>query len=111
MAFDRRGRIWIATDGMDDAANLADGIFAADTSGPGRGITRRFFAAPRGAEVCGPCFSPDQKTFFIAVQHPGDEKGSTYDKPSTRWPDFDPGIPPRSALIAVTRTDGGEIGT
>jgi secreted PhoX family phosphatase len=42
------------------------------------------------------------------VQHPGD--GSTFDKPSTRWPDFRPDLPPRGAVIAVTKADGGEIG-
>lgn len=111
VAFDGKGRIWIATDGQDEAAGFADGLYAADTSGPGRGITRLFFNAPRGAEVCGPCFAPDGRTLFIAVQHPGDEKGSTFEKPSTRWPDFDAALPPRSAVIAVTRTDGGNIGS
>lgn len=110
IAFDRNGRIWIATDGQDQAAGCADGVYAADTQGPGRGITRLFFGAPRGAEVCGPCFSPDGRTLFLAVQHPGDDPGSSYETPSTRWPDFDPAIPPRSAVIAVTRSDGGEIG-
>lgn len=111
VAFDPKGRIWIATDGQEDVAGFADGLYAADTSGPGRGITRLFFNAPRGAEVCGPCFAPDGRTLFVAVQHPGDEKGSTFEKPSTRWPDFDAAVPPRSAVIAVTRTDGKEIGT
>lgn len=111
VAFDAKGRIWIATDGQDDAAGLADSVYAADTSGPGRGITRLFFNAPRGAEVCGPCFTPDNRTFFVAVQHPGDEDGSSFEKPSTRWPDFDPALPPRSAVIAITKSDGGEIGS
>jgi secreted PhoX family phosphatase len=111
VAFDPKGRIWIATDGQEDVAGFADGLYAADTSGPGRGITRLFFNAPRGAEVCGPCFAPDGRTLFVAVQHPGDEKGSTFEKPSTRWPDFDAAVPPRSAVIALTRTDGKEIGS
>jgi len=111
IAFDAKGRIWIATDGQDDAAGCADSVYAADTSGPGRGITKLFFNAPRGAEVCGPCFSPDGRTLFVAIQHPGDESGSSYQQPSTRWPDFAPGVPPRSAVLAITRTDGGEIGS
>jgi secreted PhoX family phosphatase len=110
VAFDPRGRIWIVTDGQDDWAGFADSVYAAETSGPRRGITRNFFSAPRGAEICGPEFTPDGKTLFLAIQHPADEKGSTYEKPSTRWPDFKDGMPPRSAVIAVTKTNGGEIG-
>lgn len=110
VAFDAKGRIWITTDGQDDAAELADSVYAADTGGPGRGITRLFFNAPRGAEVTGPCFAPDARTLFIAVQHPGDEPKSSYESPSTRWPDFEADVPPRSAVIAITRSDSGEIG-
>ncbi|HEV3011090.1 MAG TPA: PhoX family phosphatase [Burkholderiales bacterium] len=110
VAFDPKGRIWISTDGQDDAAGFNDSLYAAPTSGPNRGATRCFFNGPRGSEVCGPEFTPDGKTLFVAVQHPGDEKGSTFDKPSTRWPDFRGDLPPRSAVVAITRADGGEIG-
>ncbi|HVG04213.1 MAG TPA: alkaline phosphatase PhoX, partial [Burkholderiaceae bacterium] len=84
--------------------------YAAPVSGPGRGATRCFFNGPRGSEICGPEFTPDGRTLFLSVQHPGDEKGSTFEKPSTRWPDFRDDMPPRSSVLAITRNDGGEIG-
>jgi hypothetical protein len=111
VAFDPRGRVWITTDGQGDRAGFADSAYAAETAGPRRGITRNFFSAPRGAEICGPEFTPDGKTLFLAIQHPADEKGSTFDQPSTRWPDFKDGVPPRPSVIAVTKADGGEIGS
>jgi secreted PhoX family phosphatase len=109
-AFDSKGRIWIATDGAPGAAGVADGVYAADTSGYGRALTRLFYQAPTGAEVCGPCFTPDSKTLFLAIQHPGDDRGSTFERPSTRWPDFAEGMPPRPSVIAIVKRDGGEIG-
>ncbi|WP_458096199.1 PhoX family protein [Roseomonas sp. WA12] len=110
-AFDSKGRIWISTDGADAAAKIADGLYAADTEGEGRGLTRRFYAAPQGAEVCGPLIGPDDRTVFLAIQHPAEQAGSTFDTPSTRWPDFQDGMPPRPSVIAIVRKDGGEIGT
>jgi secreted PhoX family phosphatase len=110
IAFDSKGRAWIATDGAPAAAGIADGIWAADTSGYGRGLTRLFYQAPTGAEVCGPCFTPDDRTLFLAIQHPGEDPGSTFERPSTRWPDFEEGKPPRPSVIAVVKRDGGEIG-
>jgi secreted PhoX family phosphatase len=111
VAFDPRGRIWITTDGQEDAAGFNDSLYAAHTSGPQRGVTRCLFVAPSGAEVTGPAFTPDGKTLFLAVQHPGGDDGSSFEKPSTRWPDFSEGVPPRSAVLAITRKDGGEIGS
>jgi len=113
VAFDPRGRVWIATDGMPTQAQppAADALYAADTAGPGRAVTRRFFAAPQGAEVCGPVLTPDGRTLFLAVQHPGEGRGSTFDNPTTRWPDFTPGMPPRPAIVVITKRDGGEIGS
>jgi secreted PhoX family phosphatase len=109
-AFDNKGRIWIATDGAPNAAGVADALYGADTSGHGRALTRLFYQAPTGAEVCGPCFTPDNKTIFLAIQHPGEDSGSTFERPSTRWPDFAEGVPPRPAVIAIVKKDGGEIG-
>lgn len=109
-AFDTKGRLWIATDGAPKSG-VADGVWATDVEGSGRMLTKRFFAAPRGAEFCGPCFTPDDRTFFGAVQHPADEKNSTFANPSTRWPDFKNDMPPRPSVVVVTRNDGGIIGT
>ena len=109
-AFDAKGRLWIATDGASKAG-MADGVWATDVEGEGRMLTRHFLAVPTGAEMCGPCFAPDDRSFFAAVQHPGDDKGSTYDEPSTRWPDFRDDMPPRPSVIVVTKRDGGTIGS
>jgi len=109
--FDSKGRIWIATDGAPTAAGIADGLYGADTAGYGRGMTRCFFQAPAGAEVCGPILTPDDGTVFLAIQHPGEDAGSTFEKPSTRWPDFKDGMPPRPSVIAITKKGGGQIGS
>jgi secreted PhoX family phosphatase len=76
-AFDSKGRIWIATDGANTAAGVADGLYAADTEGPGRALPRLFYQAPVGAEVCGPLLTPDDRAILLAIQHPGEEATST----------------------------------
>ena len=109
MAFDPKGRIWIATDGLPGCEGCPDGVYAADTEGPGKALTKHFFDTPAGAELCGPEFTPDGKTFFVAVQHPGEE--SDYANPSTRWPaDKDSNLPPRPSVVVITKEDGGVIG-
>ena len=114
-AFDNKGRLWISTDQgeFQPQNNIADGMWATDTQGEGRALTKMFFACPVGAEMCGPCFTPDGTTMFLAVQHPGEgnwEKPSTFAAPLTRWPDFKDGVPPRPSVVVVRRDDGGEIG-
>jgi secreted PhoX family phosphatase len=108
LAFDAKGRLWITTDGQEEAIQSADTVYATDTTGQGRAIPRAFARGPQGCEMTGPCFTPDGKTLFISVQHPG--QGGTYDEPITRWPDFDDNLPPRPAVVAITKDDGGVIG-
>ena len=113
-AFDPAGRLWLATDQGRNwkASGFADGLWAYANNEHGEAEFRRFFQAPIGAEVCGPEFTPDGRTLFLAIQHPGVDGifGSGYDNPATRWPDFTDGLPPRPSVLVVTRTNGGIIG-
>lgn len=122
-AIDPQGRLWITTDqgeAWQKASGTADGVWAVETEGPNRGLSKMFFRVPVGAEMCGPCFTPDGKTLFVAVQHPATDggekftksgKGSTFEDPATRWPDFQPDMPPRPSVVVITKKDGGQIGT
>jgi hypothetical protein len=112
MAFDQQGRIWIATDQGSSQLKrgLPDGVRVAATEGPDKALTKLFFTTPKGAEMCGPCFTPDGRTFFVAVQHPGEAPGSRFAAPATRWPDFADGVPPRPSVVAIRKADGGVIG-
>ncbi len=108
-AVDAAGRLWIATDGNSaEETGRADGLWAMETEGEMRGTSKHFFRVPVGAEMCGPWFANEDRDLFLAVQHPGD--GSTFAEPSTRWPDFQDGMPPRPAVVAVRKQDGGRIG-
>ncbi len=87
VAFDHQGRLWIATDGAPDLG-IADGLYGTEVEGPGRATPKLLYAAPMDAEVCGPCFTPDGQTLFLAIQHPA-ENSEMLEKATTRWPDFD----------------------
>ncbi len=108
-AIDPDGRLWVSTDG-NQRTGAADGLWAMETSGDARGKGQAFFRTPIGAELCGPRFTPDGKTLFVAVQHPGDGDDATFEAPTTRWPDFDPQMPPRPSVVVLKKSDGGVVG-
>ncbi|CDZ63844.1 PhoX family protein [Neorhizobium galegae] len=117
-AVDSAGRLWVSTDGNNNkATGRTDGLWAVDTEGEARATSKLFFRVPVGAEMCGPLFTPDDQTAFVAVQHPGDGgedwpghgRPSYYEDLSTRWPDFKPDMPVRPAVVAITKVGGGKI--
>jgi hypothetical protein len=105
VVFDRDGVLWVATDGQENAIGLNDGLFALPAEGPERGYLRQFLSVPNGAELCGPEFTPDDRTLFIAIQHPGE--GGTVERPISSWPD---GREPRPAVAVVQHKRGARIG-
>jgi secreted PhoX family phosphatase len=116
---DSAGRLWVSTDGNGpDVTGRTDGLWAVDTEGSVRRTSKLFYRVPHGAELCGPFFSPDDQTAFVAVQHPGDDgpdwpefgRRSYYEDLSTRWPDFKPDMPVRPSVVAITKRGGGKIG-
>jgi hypothetical protein len=119
---DQRGVLWIQTD--SSAANMVqpdwenignNQMLAAD---PGTGELRRFLTGPIGCEVTAIQMTPDMRTMFANIQHPGEAplphpgRNDPY-KPTaiSSWPDGEAGGRPRSATIAIRRRDGGVIGT
>ncbi|MCW5621138.1 MAG: PhoX family phosphatase [Burkholderiales bacterium] len=113
---DRDGRLWIQTDASPAVLNKGNyaslgnnQMLCADTA---TGEVRRFLTGPRGCEITGAVGTPDGRTLFVNIQHPGETAGarSNPDHPSVNsaWPD---GGRPRSATLAIRRVDGGSIGT
>ncbi len=105
LKFDSNGMLWIQTDGnysneKDFAGQGNNQMLLGD---PATGEIRRFLTGPLQAEITGLTWSPDRRTMFVGVQHPG-ERGTGH------WPDGGENSTPRSAIIAVTRDDGGLVG-
>ena len=113
--FDNYGRLWIQTDqagdGLGDWANIGGNVMMC--ADPNTGATKRFLTSPTDCEVTGVIVTPDHKTMFINIQHPGDR--GTPDNPTagSNWPHsqgYGPAGRPRSATVVITREDGGIIG-
>ena len=105
LGFDRTGLIWIMTDGNysnegDFAGQGNNQMLVGD---PETGELRRFMVGPVGCEITGFTWSPDRRTLFVGIQHPG-EKGN-----ESHFPDGGDSVP-RSAIIAIERDDGAVIG-
>lgn len=105
IVFDREGNLWISTDGQPGTFGAGDGIFAVPVAGPERGFVRQFLSAPVEAEVCGPELTPDNRTLFCAIQHPGE--GGTLAEPLSSWPDGTQ--PPKPSVVTVRKVRGSRI--
>lgn len=127
--FDNAGVLWIQTDGGQPVGNnqmlaaipgvVGDGGITAENQSDN---LRRFLVGPNDCEITGITQTPDRRTLFINVQHPGDGADDVTDPNSFTgtWP-ADTGADaaatgsfgnrPRSATIMITRDDGGLIGS
>ncbi len=114
--FDPAGRLWIQTDTSESVMNTGDfaqfgnnQMLACD---PVNKDLRRFLTGPVGQEITGVITTPDQKTMFMNVQHPGattspDDFAAGNFKGT--WPHN--ARYARSATLVITKDDGGVIGT
>jgi secreted PhoX family phosphatase len=104
LAFDTAGLLWIQTDGKTtnkgDFAGMGNNQML--VGDPETGEIRRFMVGPNECEVTGITWSGDRRTLFIGIQHPG-SKGKSH------FPGGGDSLP-RSAVVAITRDDGGLIG-
>jgi secreted PhoX family phosphatase len=129
LALDARGVLWIQTDvssdekGRGEMQRLGNNqMLACD---PATGEVRRFLTGPVGCEITGLALTPDGRTVFVNIQHPGEPlspRGDGLEVPNlhsnpaeprrySNWPDFRPDGRPRSATVAIRKADGGPIGT
>ena len=109
LAFDMSGNLWITSDMSGSAMNKENSpyipfknnsLFVVPRYGKDEGKVIRVASAPRDAELTGPWFSPDGKTLFLSVQHPG-EQTIDLENPTSKWP-FDEDQIPKPAVVAIT---------
>ncbi|WP_154179426.1 PhoX family protein [Vibrio furnissii] len=105
LGFDDAGRLWILTDGNysnkgDFAGQGNNQMLCGD---PITGEVQRFLTGPVACEITGLAFTPDHKTMFVGVQHPGEEGAASH------FP-YGGSTKPRSTVMMITRDDGGVIG-
>ncbi len=104
---DPDGRLFIETDGSQPVVNgvqLNDQLLVADTK---TGEIRRLFSGVKGCEVTGITVTPDRRTLFVNLQHPGDGNPALTNFPAAQGS----GRIPRDCTIVITRKDGGIIGS
>lgn len=157
LAFDGKGNLWMVMDMSSDKHNKAvpagrldkegkpmkqsdlravygnNSIWYMPMSGANAGQAYLFGFAPMDAEMTGPFFTADQKTLFLAAQHPGEVGGvrkdmaiesrqiamkttdgqefmQTREVPiGSNWPSKQANMPPKPSIVAVRRVDGKTI--
>jgi secreted PhoX family phosphatase len=156
LAIDRGGNLWMVTDISSDKYNQAipnrqdksgkpvsqsnlrglygnSSIWFLPTSGENLGKAFLFGFGPTECETTGPFFSSDQQTLFLAVQHPGEIRGTRKDMAfesrqfamrttdgkefmqtrkvpiGSNWPSLKPNDSPKPAVVAIRKISNSSI--
>ena len=109
IAFGPMGILWVQTDVSATAmhkgefARIGANQMLAFDAQTGRFL--RFLTGPVNCEVTGAAFTPDGRTLFVNIQHPGESPGERSNPAAPRrfsnWPDFASDGRPRSAHCRV----------
>jgi secreted PhoX family phosphatase len=128
LVFDQAGNLWVVTDISTSRLNRPNeyayhknnAMFMIPTSGPNKGVAFRFANGPVEAELTGPYFTPNEKTLFVNVQHPGENTGASSTAPgifgqettyTSWWPEgnrtaSDNPSTPKPSTVAISRGTG-----
>jgi secreted PhoX family phosphatase len=156
LAIDRGGNLWMVTDISSDKYNQAipnrqdksgkpvsqsnlrglygnSSIWFLPTSGENLGKAFLFGFGPTECETTGPFFSSDQQTLFLAVQHPGEIRGTRKDMAfesrqfamrttdgkefmqtrkvpiGSNWPSLKPNDSPKPAVVAIRKINNSSL--
>jgi secreted PhoX family phosphatase len=123
LTFDSARNLWVVTDISSSRLNKPNeyewhgnnAMFMVPTKGPNAGVAFRFATMPIESEGTGPYFTPDERTLFVCVQHPGEETPTRPDARfgdpgtySSWWPEGnrttgkDPATP-KPSIVVITR--------
>lgn len=119
IAFGPMGLLWVQTDvaaaqmGRGEMARIGSNQMLAYDAVDGS--FRRFLTGPTNCEVTGAAWTPDGRTMFVNIQHPGETPSERSDPKAPQrfssWPDYAPQGRPRSATVVIRKLDGGVIGS
>jgi uncharacterized protein len=155
LLFDRNSNLWMVNDMSSNKINRAvpqriesdkpvsqsdlrglygnNAIWFIPTRGIHAGKAFLFGMGPMECETTGPFFSRDQKTLFLSIQHPGEDRGIRKNNATdtrqflmktttgeeftqtrqipigSNWPSKTVNAPPRPAVVAIYRADKGAI--
>lgn len=115
LSFDKAANLWVVTDISSANLNGANpnytafknnGFFFIPTSGGDAGRAFQFASGPCECELTGPSWTPDEKTLFLSIQHPGEVNGrrlsNTFAPKGSNWPYREHGAP-LPAVVQIQR--------
>jgi uncharacterized protein len=149
LMIDSKSNIWTVCDTPSDRLNQSiasrmgssdlrglfgnNAMWCIPSQGPDAGRAHLFAIGPMESELTGPFLSQDERSLFLAVQHPGEingtrEKMNAETRPfqllndqgqqfpqkrsvpiGSNFPDLKPDSPAKSSIVVITRKDGKPI--